>query len=74
MTPDGPLFDQPLSEPRMKRLGEPQENAEHAVGIEWRKTVDPAQAKRFKGVFANQNCWFSFGSALGCVQLRHPVA
>lgn len=55
MTPDGPLFDQPLSEPRMKRLGEPQENAEHAVGIEWRKTVDPAQAKRFKGAFANQN-------------------
>lgn len=55
MTPDGPLFDQPLSEPRVKRLGEPQENAEHAVGIEWRKTVDPAQAKRFKGAFANQN-------------------
>lgn len=55
MTPDGPLFDQPLAEPRMKRIGEPPENAEHAVGIEWRKTFEPAQAKRFKGAFANQN-------------------
>lgn len=23
---------------------------------------------------ARRSCWFSLGSALGCVQLRHPVA
>ncbi|SFL48530.1 hypothetical protein SAMN04488004_12212 [Loktanella salsilacus] len=55
ITAHGPLFDQPLSEPRFKRNGEPAEQAEHVVGIEWRKTVEPAQAKRFKGAFANQN-------------------
>jgi len=55
MTPEGPLFDQPLAEPRFKRIGEPAEHAEHVVGIEWRKTVDIAHAKRFKGAFANQN-------------------
>ncbi len=55
MTPDGLLFDQPLSGTPNERPCEPQENAEHAVGIEWRKTVNPAQVKRFKGAFANQN-------------------
>lgn len=55
MTPDGPLFDQPLAEARMKRPGAAPEEAEHVVGIEWRKTVDPSHAKRFKGAFANQN-------------------
>lgn len=55
MTPQGPLFEQDLAEPRMKREGEAPENAEHVVGVEWRKTVEPAQAKRFKGAFANQN-------------------
>jgi len=55
VTPDGPLFDQPLAEPRMKRPGAAPEEAEHVVGIEWRKTVDPSHAKRFKGAFANQN-------------------
>jgi len=55
MTQDGPLFDQPLAEPRMKRPGAAPEEAEHVVGIDWRKTVDPSHAKRFKGAFANQN-------------------
>ena len=55
MTPDGPLFDQPLVEPRMKRLGAAPEDAEHVVGVEWRNTVDPHNGKRFKGAFANQN-------------------
>jgi hypothetical protein len=55
VTPDGPLFDQPLDEPRMKRPGQSPENAEHAVGIDWKKTVELANAKRFKGAFANQN-------------------
>ena len=55
MTSDGPLFYQPLTEPRLKRIGEPLEYAEHAVGIEWRNTVEPAHAKRFEGAFANQS-------------------
>ncbi len=39
----------------MKREGEPAEMAEYVVGVEWKMTVEPAQAKRFKGAFANQN-------------------
>jgi len=55
MTPEGLLFEQQLIEPRFKRIGESEDHAEHVVGIAWRKTVEPAQAKRFKGAFANQN-------------------
>lgn len=55
MAPEGLLFEQPLVEARIKRPGEPQEDAEHAVAIRWHKTVDPTNAKRFKGIFANQN-------------------
>ncbi len=39
----------------MKRPGEPADRAEYVVGVEWRKTVEPSQAKWFKGAFANQN-------------------
>ncbi|MFN4276296.1 MAG: hypothetical protein ACK4FJ_08335 [Ferrovibrio sp.] len=42
-----------MAEPR--RVGEPADRAEYAVDVEWRKTVEPAQAKWFKGAFANQN-------------------
>ncbi len=55
MTPTGPLFEQPLAEPRIKRIGEPSDHAEYVVGVEWRKTVEPTAAKWFKGAFANQN-------------------
>lgn len=55
MTSEGPLFEQPLAEPRFKRVDEPAEHAEHVVGVEWRKTVETNQAKWFKGGFANQN-------------------
>ena len=55
MTPDGPLLEQDLVEPRIKRIGQPPEHAEHVVGVDWKKTVEPAQAKSFKGAFANQN-------------------
>jgi len=55
VTPTGPLFEQPLAEPRMKRDGVPAEMAEYVVGVEWKMTVEPAKAKRFKGAFANQN-------------------
>ena len=55
MTADGMLFEQPLDEPRIKRIGEPAERAEYVVGVDWRKTIEPSQAKWFKGAFANQN-------------------
>ncbi len=55
VTPDGPLFEQPLAEPRMKWIGDPIDRAEYVVGVEWRKTVKSAQAKWFKGAFANQS-------------------
>lgn len=32
-----------------------QANGEHVVGIDWKATVPEAEAKTFKGVFANQN-------------------
>ena len=54
-TADGLLFDQPLEEPRMKREGQPPENAEWVVGIDWKITLPRSQAKWFKGGFANQN-------------------
>ena len=55
MTAEGLLFEQPLAEPRFKRVGESAEHAEHVVGIEWQKTFETNQAKWFKGGFANQN-------------------
>lgn len=54
-TQDGQLFEQPLTEPRMKRIGQSVELAEHVIGVDWRVTVEPNHAKRFKGIFANQN-------------------
>ena len=54
-TPEGPLFDRRIDEPRFKRTGEPAEHAEHVVGIDWRRTVEITHAERFKGSFANQN-------------------
>lgn len=54
-TDNGPLFEQPLKEPGIKREGAAAEDIEFAVGVDWRKTFDVAQAKRFKGAFANQN-------------------
>jgi hypothetical protein len=55
LTPEGPLFEQPLAEPRLKRVGEPLEHAEYVVGVDWHKTFETNQAKWFKGGFANQN-------------------
>jgi hypothetical protein len=52
MTPEGLLFERQLIEPRFKRIGESEDHAEHVVGIAWRKTVKPPEAKRFKGAFA----------------------
>lgn len=54
-TESGPLFEQQLIQPGMARIGEDVARAEHVVGIDWVKTVPIVDAKRFDGMFANQN-------------------
>ena len=54
-TQDGPLFDQPLATPAMKREGEGPELSEYVVGVDWLKALDRDDARWFKGGFANQN-------------------
>lgn len=54
-TSEGLLFEQELTEPKMKRVGEPSEDAEWVVGIGWKTTLERSQGKWFKGAFANQN-------------------
>jgi len=54
-TPSGPLFQQPLDQPGIKKNAENPALAEYVVGVDWRKTFDPNEAKWFKGAFANQN-------------------
>ena len=54
-TPDGPLFEQPLEQPGIKRYPDDPILAEYVVGVDWKRTFDPATAKWFKGAFANQN-------------------
>ena len=55
MTETGPLLEQQLTQPGMARPGEDLSRAEYAVGVDWKKTVPVSQAKRFDGMFANQN-------------------
>jgi hypothetical protein len=54
-TEHGPLLEQKLTQPGMARTGADAVRAEHAVGVDWVKTVPIAEAKRFDGMFANQN-------------------
>jgi hypothetical protein len=54
-TKDGPLLEQPLVQPGMARTGEDATRAEYVVGVDWIKSVPVAEAKRFDGMFANQN-------------------
>jgi hypothetical protein len=54
-TTNGPLLEQSLSQPGMARPGEDATRAEYVVGVDWKKTVPIAEAKRFDGMFANQN-------------------
>jgi len=54
-TENGPLLEQPLAQPGMARHGEDPRNAEHLVGVDWIKAVPVDEAKRFDGMFANQN-------------------
>jgi hypothetical protein len=40
----------------MARSGQDASHAEYVVGVDWKKTVPIAEAKRFEpGMFANQN-------------------
>ena len=54
-TSGGLLFDQPLVQPGMKKNADDPELAEYVVGVEWHGALDAAEAKTFKGAFANQN-------------------
>ena len=54
-TPNGPLFDQPLEQLGLKDCADNVELAEYVVGIDWKKTYTFAEARTFKGIFANQN-------------------
>ena len=54
-TENGPLLDQALDQPGMARPGEDATRAEHVVGVDWIKSVPVSEAKRFDGMFANQN-------------------
>ncbi len=54
-TKDGPLLEQPLVQPGIARPGEDATRAEYVVGVDWIKSVPVAEAKRFDGIFANQN-------------------
>jgi Endonuclease NucS len=54
-TKDGPLLSQSLVQPAIARPGADATQAEYVVGVDWTKSVPVAEAKRFDGMFANQN-------------------
>jgi hypothetical protein len=57
-TPNGSdkkLLDLPLKQPGMSDNKDDPAFSEWVVGVKWDKTFDREQAKRFQGIFANQN-------------------
>lgn len=54
-TKDGPLLEQPLVQKAIARSGADPTTAEYAVGVDWIKAFSANEAKRFEGMFANQN-------------------
>ncbi len=57
-TPDGSdkkLLELPLKQPGMSDNKEDPALSEWVIGVKWEKTFDREQAKRFQGIFANQN-------------------
>ena len=54
-TKTGPLLEQQLSKPNFDPNKDDPRLAEHAVAVDWIKTVPTSEAKTFAGVFANQN-------------------
>ena len=49
------LFDLPLKQPDMKHDSDDPDISEWVVGIKWVKSVPREKAKKFPGIFANQN-------------------
>jgi len=49
------LLDLPLKQPRMSDHKDDPAFSEWVVGVKWQKTFERDQAKRFQGIFANQN-------------------
>ncbi len=57
-TPDGfdkKLLDLPLKQPGMSENKDDPAFSEWVVGVKWEKTFERDEAKRFQGIFANQN-------------------
>jgi Endonuclease NucS len=54
-TKSGPLLEQRLTQPNIAHDCQDAALAERVVGVDWIKTIPLAQAKRFDGIFANQN-------------------
>ena len=56
--PDGSdkkLLDLPLKQPRISDNKDDPALSEWVVGVKWEKTFERDGAKRFQGIFANQN-------------------
>lgn len=49
------LLELPLKQPNMAENKDDPALSEWVVGVKWQKTLDREQAKRFHGIFANQN-------------------
>ncbi|MFN2452927.1 MAG: hypothetical protein ABR577_01765 [Pyrinomonadaceae bacterium] len=49
------LLDLPLKQPNIRENSDDPELSEWVVGIKWLKTYSREEAKRFPGIFANQN-------------------
>jgi hypothetical protein len=54
-TESGPLLEQQLAQPNIAHDKDDPRVAEYVVGVDWIKTFPIAEAKRFDGMFANQN-------------------
>ncbi|MDP9110537.1 MAG: endonuclease NucS, partial [Candidatus Eremiobacteraeota bacterium] len=55
-TAHGMLLDQPLKGAKaLSEFRDDEANAEYAVAVDWRKTVDRDHAQTYPGIFANQN-------------------
>jgi hypothetical protein len=52
---DKKLLDLPLKQPSMNENDDDPTLSEWVVGVKWEKTFERDQAKRFQGIFANQN-------------------
>ena len=52
---DQPLLNLPLVAPRASENADDPLNAEWAVGVHWLRVFDRREARRFQGMFANQN-------------------